>query len=305
MRFGLSDPLWAHLKAEPHTPKKAEENRWRVIWASSIVDGMVCAMTHRHQDKVEIAAFQSGLVDTYHTLGMGHHDLGIARVGKVIERIQSHGLVQDEDASAWDFGVQRAWLYRDIERRCYQYKGPHRGVFEELVWCEGASNSAHVVVYGKKVVEVLKAGITASGVLSTSAQNSFMRADLAFLSGASDAVANGDDLIASGLDPKLIEQAGYVSKGLSTAEDHNTPVEFTSHSYFREGGKWCAKYLNFEKLFARLLLAGKAPSFEALCGCMFVLRNSPVQVKLFESLCMEFGWSLKNVTAIDHDMSTW
>jgi len=305
LKFGLSDPLCAFLKAEPHPPKKVENNRWRVIWSSSIVDAMCCAMTHRHQDKVEISAYQSGHVQTYHTLGMGHHDEGIERVGQDIERIQAHGLIQDEDASAWDFSVQRSWLYRDTLRRCYQYRGPFRATFEELAWCEGASNTAHVIAYGNKVVEVLKAGITASGVLSTSAQNSFMRADLAFLSGATDAVANGDDLIASGLDPKLIAKAGYTSKGLQVATSHDDPVSFTSHNFFREGGKWCAKYLNFEKLFARLLLAGKCPTNEMLCGCLFVIRNSQAQKELFAKLCCEFGWDTDNVQAIDHDMSSW
>lgn len=305
LKFGLSDPLCAFLKAEPHPPKKVEANRWRVIWSSSIVDAMCCAMTHRHQDKVEISAYQSGKVETYHTLGMGHHDPGVERVGQVIERIQKHGLIQDEDASAWDFSVQRSWLYRDTLRRCYQYKGPFRATFEELAWCEGASNTAHVIVYGNKVVEVLKAGITASGVLSTSAQNSFMRADLAFLSGATDAVAQGDDLIASGLEPKLIAEAGYTSKDLKIAKSHDDPVSFTSHNFFREGGKWCARYLNFEKLFARLLLAGKCPTYEMLCGCMFVIRNCPAQKELFTKLCSEFGWDTSDVQAVDYDMSSW
>jgi hypothetical protein len=302
---GLKDPLWAHIKPEPHSEKKVKEKRWRIIWAASVLDSMVTAMTSRHQDKKDIELFKGrvhGSKPTYHTLGMGHHDEGIAEFGKILDRIMAQGLAQDEDAKAWDMSVQRSWIYADAERRCHSYKGPCHDIFCELQWCEAAANSAHCLCYGTKVVEILKAGITGSGVLTTSGQNSFMRGWLADLCGAKDMAANGDDLVGVGMKKEKIAEAGYVSKGVTECKSANGPVEFTSHQYTKVDGVWHAKFLNLDKMVARLMLGNNKPTREALCGCLYNIRNSEEQIAQFKSICQACEWPIEGCTPIEGDL---
>jgi len=304
VEHGLKDPLWAHIKTEPHPPHKANEKRWRIIWASSVLDAMCTAMTSRHQDKKDIELYKGGVggKPTYHTLGMGHHDEGIVEFGKVLDRIMAQGYIQDEDAKAWDMSVQRSWVYADAQRRCLAYQGPCHEIFCELQWCEAAANSAHCLCYGTKVIEILKAGITGSGVLTTSGQNSFMRAWLADLCGAKDMAANGDDLIAVGISKAKIEEAGYVSKGLAECTSKDGPVEFTSHQYTKVNGAWTARFLNLDKMLARLMLGDKKPTVEALCGCLFALRNSEEQTAQFKAICQSCEWPIEGCTPIQTDL---
>jgi len=303
VEYGLKDPLWAHVKTEPHPEHKAKDKRWRIIWASSVLDAMVTAMTSRHQDKKDIDLFKGGEgKPTYHTLGMGHHDEGVAEFGKVLDRILAQGIGQDEDAKAWDMSVMRSWVYADAERRCRSYQGPCHEIFCELQWCEAAGNSAHCLCYGTKVVEILKAGITGSGVLTTSGQNSFMRAWLADLCGAKDMAANGDDLVAVGLSKERTMEAGYVSKGIKECKSACGPIEFTSHRYTKIDGVWKAEFLNLDKMVARLMLGEKKPTVEALCGCLYNLRNSEEQMTQFKAICKDCEWPIEGCTPVQGDL---
>jgi hypothetical protein len=300
----LSDPRWAHLKFEPHDEGKSKEGRWRIIWAVSVLDSMVTAMTSRHQDKTDKRIYQEGDFPTYHSIGMGHHDEGNENFSKTLERIIAASqspdcahtvgeyTIQDEDARGWDLSVQRWWLYRDAYRRCAQYQGPCRSVFEELQWCESVTGSAHMLCYGEKVVEICKAGITPSGSITTSTQNSFNRSDNAMMCGAADACSNGDDLVACGMDPRVVaEEMGHNSKGMNYA-NRSGPIKFTSHEYKKVAGKWQVKYLNMAKMVAKILLTAKLPTREQLCGCLFVIRNSEEQTNQFRDIANEFGWPI-------------
>jgi len=307
VRHGLSDPRVLFIKGEPHGAKKIASKRWRLIWAASLVDSLCTCLTSKLQDKKDIEQYQTSDEtgkETMACIGIGHDDDGIQRFGKILQHIGSAGTIVDEDAQGWDISVSRASLYLDARRRCELYVGPNRETFERMQWCEAVCNTAHVVAFGTSLVQIEKAGITGSGVSTTSAQNSFVRALLAIYAGAQRVAAVGDDLVADFMTVEASAATGVRSKGVTSAPPEG-PVSFTSHEFTFDGSRWHARFLNLTKMLARLALTfpdpNLPPSYEALAGCLFALRHSDAERTQFNAMCEEMGWSLDGVIPMNLD----
>jgi len=291
VRAGLMDPRVPFIKREPVTVKKQRSRRWRLIWNCSVIDILVAGITNRKQDKKDIASYQDGNAG-FHCVGMGHHDDGIRAVGSVLDRIaENGGNLSSSDISGWDMGVQRDWIYLDGLRRVRL--GPDSLVFRELTWCEQAATSAHVLFIGGIVYQILRAGITASGILSTSAQNSFIRSLLELIAGSRDCVSQGDDNVSSGRTTNFLQDNGVEVRDVVESGSCG-PISFTSHEFTKRGGHWFARFLNLDKMLARLEL-GRAgtgvPAAENIGGCMFALRHSKTELDQFVAVCSEMKWS--------------
>ncbi|APG75706.1 hypothetical protein 1 [Beihai sobemo-like virus 9] len=299
---GLSDPRTLFIKNEPHSDSKVADGRWRLIWGASLVDVCVASVTCRRQDKLDIEQYQGGPVEGGHqqAAGLGHHDAGISRLCVEFQRLIDTGLqVFDSDASGWDMSVNRDSLYADALRRILLYEGRGKAVFERLALCEAAANSAHVVLIGGNLWEVLKPGITASGILSTTAQNSFIRALLYAFVGVRHSVVAGDDGAGArehGYDHvKALAEYGPEEKqvNLYTAD---SGLEFTSHRMRRgTDGTWSAEFLNLGKACARLAF-GDTVTADQLAGLMFCVRNNPAELKTLGDIAEEMGWPIAGVT---------
>lgn len=291
VRAGLMDPRVPFIKREPTSEKKQRERRWRLIWNCSVIDILVAGITNRKQDKRDIASYQDGKAG-FHCVGMGHHDDGIKAVGSVLDRIAAAGgKLTSSDISGWDMGVQRDWIYLDGLRRVRL--GPDSQIFRELTWCEQAATSAHVLFIGGVLYQILRAGITASGILSTSAQNSFIRSLLELIAGAEDCTSQGDDNVSSGRSTDFLEKNGVVVRDVVESGPCG-PINYTSHEFVKRGGHWFARFLNLDKMLARLELNRSGtgvPTQESIGGCLFALRNSRVELDQFVSVCAEMGWN--------------
>jgi hypothetical protein len=298
---GLADPRTLFIKNEPHDSKKVAEGRWRLIWGASLVDVCTASITCRRQDKLDIEQYQGGPVEGGHqqAAGLGHHDQGISRLCAEFQRLVDTGLeVFDSDASGWDMSVNRDSLYADAHRRILLYEGRGKAVFELLTLCEAAANSAHVVLIGGSLWEVLKPGITASGILSTTAQNSFIRALLYAFVNVRHCVVAGDDGAGArehGFDHATALAAyGPVEKQVNVY-DSSVGLEFTSHRMKREmDGTWSARFLNLGKACARLAMAD-AVTADQVAGLMFCVRHSPEELRVLGDVCEEMGWPIAGV----------
>jgi hypothetical protein len=301
---GLSDPRTLFIKVEPHGESKISEGRWRLIWGASLVDVCTASVTCRRQDKLDIEQYQGGPVKDGHqqAAGLGHHDLGVDRLCREFDRLLDTGLeVFDADAKHWDMLVNRDSIYADAWRRVILYAGAYSDVFERLALCEAAANSAHVVLVGGNLWEVLKPGITASGILSTTAQNSFIRALLYSFVGVKSCVVAGDDAAGArvpGYDHTLpLKAYGPIEKAVNVYKPE-TGIEFTSHRFVKRADGWHATFLNLGKACARLALGDKEVQKDQLAGLLFCVRNEPAHVNELKLLSEEMGWPIIGVDPV-------
>jgi hypothetical protein len=295
---GLSDPRTMFIKAEPHGEAKVCEGRWRLIWGASLVDVCTASITCRKQDKLDIEQFQGGPLPGGHqqAAGLGHHDLGIERLSREFDRLLATGLeVFDADAKNWDMTVNRDSIYADAWRRVILYDGSYKDVFEMMALCEAAANSAHVVLVGGSLWEVLKPGLTASGILSTTAQNSFIRALLYSLVGIKHCIVAGDDA-AGARTPGFDHVAALAAYGpVEKAVNLYTPekgLEFTSHQFVKTAHGWTATFLNLGKACARLALGEKEVCMDQLAGLLFCVRNDEGLTRDLGRLSEEMDWPI-------------
>ncbi|APG75712.1 RdRp [Beihai sobemo-like virus 8] len=295
---GLSDPRTMFVKVEPHNDAKVAAGRWRLIWGASLVDVCTASVTCRKQDKLDIEQYQGGPIPGGHqqASGLGHHDLGIDRLSREFDRLLETGLeVFDADAQHWDMLVNRDSLYADAWRRIILYDGSNKDVFEMMALCEAAANSAHVVLVGGNLWEILKPGITASGILSTTAQNSFIRALLYSFVGIKHCVVAGDDAVGArqkGYDHRsALAEYGPIEKAVNVYTPE-AGIEFTSHRFTKSAGVWTARFLNLGKACARLALGEKEVRQDQLSGLLFCVRHDEAQIRNLGQVAEQMGWPI-------------
>jgi len=293
---GCKDPLEIFVKMEAHGKEKAKKNRWRLIWTSSVVDSVCQDVMHHRQNKADIVAYSDGSLNVQ-AVGLGHHDDGIKRLGEVFDSMsQGTKSLKGSDASGWDLSVSRDAIVFDAERRI-RLLTKAESVARDLLLAEAMTNSAHVLVIGEALWSSDYFGVTATGIPSTSAQNSSIRSFTLRACGADDATAAGDDETHTGdVDPDLLLSTGCLTKeGSEWESGPKGPASFTSHSFRKSFGMWFATFDNLVKMLAHLDLRrepGKAPSTDVTGGMLFALRHSPVEKGIFEKVVKACGWTL-------------
>jgi hypothetical protein len=228
-------------------------------------------LTHFEQNKVDMATYQAGDLDTQ-VNGMGHDDASLQVLGNTIDRVLGGQSIVDDDASSWDLSVTRDSVMLDNERRAWcagiedSPTDLYKQAFVEMLYCEAAANTAHVLAIGTGLHESQRFGITASGIPSTAGQNSPIRYMLCRLGGALAALTMGDDLMYSG-NKKTSERVsafqeacGVRNKGCTVREPGEI-LDFTSHHLYSvevdeaDGKKrkvWKADFQNNGKMLARM-----------------------------------------------------
>jgi len=235
---------------------------------------------------------------------MGHHDDGIQRTGRMLEHLSQTGRLdlKGSDASGWDMSVCRDALYFDAERRTTRMSRAD-ALARDLLFAEAATNSTHILVIGKELWTFHNFGVTASGIPSTSAQNSPIRAFVLLVCGATTASATGDDEVHTGdVDESLMSTTGCITKaGSETVSGPLGPIAFTSHNYFFRDGRWHAEFDNFPKMLASFDLrrAGGPPSQDVISGMRFALRHTPAADRILVAVAERLGWNVPEALPLD------
>jgi hypothetical protein len=282
---GLKDPEVMFLKKEAHTSRKMSRGAYRLIWVQSQVDAVVQLLLHDETNQIDKALYQSAM-PSHSMVGLGHDDNGLDLIRKIL--LSKGGRVGFGDARHFDLTLTRCALMADTLRRiCYTSKlyfiedeggWEQKRIMQTLLWTHGLLNSTHMLDVHGELWECCSLGVTASGIQSTSYQNSFVRSFLARLCGATWALSLGDDLLYGGnLDHDLMRQFGIDTKPDSVGSADfaaGDAVDFTSHLISLTG----AEFLNINKLCARLLLdyenTDKEIPFDVLCGTFYVTRHT-------------------------------
>jgi hypothetical protein len=144
---------------------------------------------------------------------------------------------------------------------------------------------SHVLHNGGDVWQVEKYGITTSGHISTTSQNTFARKVMAKYAGSDTSFNLSDDLVAdTKFNAEKLKELGVTSREV---EFHKGEANFTSHLVDFEALK--AKFLNVEKCLWTLAHKANdvANNKQRFGGILYVLRNTPGAFDDLHELCKD------------------
>lgn len=186
---GCTDPVRVFVKGELHSAEKVEQGRMRLISVLSTIDQLVERVLHSAQNHEEISAW----TDIPSKPGMGLDD---ASLDALRAEVMSFNDPVDTDISGWDWGVP-GWLMEDDALVRIRLAGCGPGdTYHRLVINRYLCLSLSVMILSDGTVwEQTYRGIQKSGSYCTSSTNSRMRVLLAYMAGATKAIAMGDDCV--------------------------------------------------------------------------------------------------------------
>lgn len=280
--FGCADVKEIFMKPEGHSPQKTTEGRFRLIWISSLVDLTVQALLHKADNIAHCEAYQAGTL-TCAALGLGHSPDGLKHL---VEAFKKEGIAHDNvtsDASAYDLSIDASFIICDGERRAANCADPY---VARLVTRYSHLLCSHVLNNQGDVWLVMKHGVTTSGQLSTTTQNTFARSIMAAYGGCSGWTCAGDDLVGdANFDEKRLLHFGVRSRDV---ERHKNEADFTSHLIDSKTAK--AVFLNVEKLLWRLYdeCIRLPTNRERFGSAQYVLRDTPGVLQDLTSIIEDF-----------------
>jgi len=165
---GLCDISKLFCKEEPHSQKKLDEGRIRLIVSMSIVDNIIARLLFALQNNTEI--------NNWETIpskpGVGFSDVNLTNLYKGTISKKDKAMA---DVTGWDWAMQEFDFAADLERRAFLNGG------KNSIWYKIAS--AHFYVVQRKLFMLadgslyaqVNPGIMPSGWYCTSSTNSFVR----------------------------------------------------------------------------------------------------------------------------------
>ncbi|SCO64871.1 P2-RdRp [Torilis crimson leaf virus] len=263
---GLCDPIRLFVKGEPHKQSKLDEGRYRLIMSVSLLDQLVARVLFQSQNKLEIALWRA--VPSKPGFGLSTDDQTenfvdclAKQVGETADEVIKNWpqYLIPTDCSGFDWSVSD-WLLEDdmeVRNRLTHNCTP---LLRRLRagWLKCISNSVLCLSDGTLLAQT-KPGVQKSGSYNTSSSNSRIRVMAAFHSGASWAMAMGDDALES-VDTDL-----SVYKDLGFKVEVSAQLEFCSH-IFKERN--LAIPVNVNKMLYKLIYG-----YDPECGNAEVLSN--------------------------------
>lgn len=282
INLGCSDCKEIFMKPEGHSPPKFEENRFRLIWISSLIDITAQSLLHKADNAAHTDAFQAGTL-TCAALGMGHSKEGLKHLVKAFEAEDVATDNISSDASAFDLSIDASFIEADADRRADNCSDFYVG---QLIRRYAHVLCSHVLNNQGDVWIVEKYGVTTSGQLSTTTQNTFARSVQASYGGSKGWVSAGDDLVADkNFDYKRLLHFGVRSRDV---ESHKNEADFTSHMIDTKTSR--AVFKNVEKLLWHLhdSCTDTSTNRERFGGTMHILRDTPEVLRDVSAIITEY-----------------
>jgi len=200
VKRGFCDPIKVFTKDEPHIILKIVQGRLRLICSVSVVDNLVERVLFRLQNRAEIMNWRS----IPSKPGMGLDDAPMEILYEDVRSRQMVSPVVGTDVSGWDWSVQEWDLMADAQCRIALAGSgdgsPYATAVYNRIRC--LSHKVFVLSDGRMFAQFV-GGVQASGSYNTSSTNSRMRVLNAYATGASWAMAMGDDALESGEGDKV------------------------------------------------------------------------------------------------------
>lgn len=221
---GFCDPVSVFIKGEPHSSRKLESKRWRLIMAISAVDQMVERLLSNDQNKKEISMWNR--IPSAPGIGLSDD----AELRKFYERVRkaADGPLAEADVTGWDWSVQEWELLFEAELRA-SLCGASPMLTLMLRNREICAAMSLLALPDGRLIQKLHPGVQPSGRYNTSSTNSRLRVSVAYLVGAKWAFANGDDCLEDPVEDAKAKYAalGHPLKMYEIREEHE-PFEFCS-----------------------------------------------------------------------------
>ena len=281
-RSGARDVVRVFIKNEPHSRRKLVEGRFRLIMNSSLTD-IMC-------DRIVMETLARAELNEWETIpskpGMGLDDVSIRKLLKTVPK----GIVSS-DMKHYDWSVQDWLLLACSRAEGRQYRVSYDSDLARLLRVSALLTGRKVFVTSNgTMLAQVRAGIQESGSRGTAFRNSKMRVILAYLTGASWAMAMGDDAgELTTLTPARMVEA-YARLGfeieLAVLPD-DVEFEFCS-THFRRDGR--AEPQNHGKTFYRLL--GQQPDRFAWEQFKYELRGAPASLREYQQWLQSTEWGV-------------
>lgn len=220
---GYTDPVRVFVKGELHSTEKVKQKRMRLISILSTADQVVERLLCSGQNHTEIDSWN----DIPSKPGMGLDDEGLNKLRATMCAFEDP---VDTDISGWDWGVPGWLMMLDAQIRVALAGCRPDSMYARILRNRVLCLSLSVMVFSDgRIWEQTVRGIQKSGSYNTSSSNSRMRVILAYMAGASKAIAMGDDCVEE-YSPTAAEfYAQHVAvKAYTPARDSGYQMEFCS-----------------------------------------------------------------------------
>lgn len=229
--LNLTDPVRVFVKDEPHSLRKRQQKRWRLIFCVSLVDQLVERLLCGAQNSAEIRSWQT----LPSAPGMGLTlDEDLRHIHARMMDLSGGRPMAEADITGFDWSVKEWELLLDAEVRVRlgNMTGFIANALRNRVLC--VSRSVYAMPDGELLVST--PGVQLSGSYNTSSTNSRIRVMLAYLAGASWAVAMGDDCVEEFV-PEAPERYAALGHKLKMYTRREDSFSFCS-TWFTPGGAW-------------------------------------------------------------------
>jgi hypothetical protein len=189
---GLCDPIRVFIKNEPHTLKKIDSGKLRIISSVSLVDQLVERLLFSRQNEAEIQNYDA--IPSKPGFGMLEQQ-AVDDIRQYVKFLRSMGPIAGTDMSSWDFTFQ-AWEWNlEFKMRglLCNAKAWDSWTVMAMARIRCVSLSVFALSDGSLYVQAAP-GIMKSGCYLTSSTNSRMRSFCAFLR-RSASMTMGDDCV--------------------------------------------------------------------------------------------------------------
>jgi len=225
VKAGLCDPIRVFVKKEPHSAKKLEEGRVRLIMSVSIADQLVERLLSSELNQLEIASFHRLPVKP----GMGFSTEKIDLVGAHFDKFER---LVSSDVSGWDWSVSASELRFDAERRVGAAGVSMDHPYARALLARSTCLSRSVIAFSDgEMLAQRWDGVQKSGSYNTSSGNSWIRVAAARFAGAGEVAAMGDDCVDDGADPLVMAVLGHPLKDVII-------VDASQPSWCEEAAYW-------------------------------------------------------------------
>lgn len=231
IRNGLADPVRLFVKQEPHTLKKLNERRFRLISSVSLVDQIIERLLFGPQNQLEIALWPS--IPSKPGMGLS--------LRSQYEILWSDLRLKDAtapaceaDISGFDWSIQEWELWADLSIRVDRCLDMHDGLRRLMVNRFRCFMLSCFQLSDGTLLEQAVPGLMKSGSYCTSSTNSRIRCLMGHIIGTPWIIAMGDDSVEAYVPnaPVKYAQLGHTCKQYDLCEsgkDGLRKVNFCSH----------------------------------------------------------------------------
>lgn len=262
VKQGFCDPVRLFVKDEPHNREKINTGRLRLIMSVSLVDQLVERVLNFRLNQSEIRHWRE-------IPSKGGSSMSKFEDRVVIASWMKNRQMAEADISGFDWSVKEWELKADAQLRIALSPGAderwQRALLQRV---DCLSLSVFSLSDGRMIAQRTK-GIQKSGSYNTTPSNSHIRVMLAYLAGAQEAIAVGDD----GLED-------FCSSAVTSYEALGHPLKMYERCY--NAATFCSMYikidgsgdpLTWDKTFFRFL-DSKVKDLSRLYQLCYVLGNS-------------------------------